>query len=87
MTLKELLDKVDFDRLVPFIEKTEGKHLDSIYGFREAVSRVLTWISCLPSSMASDPTSGPLPGRIGNPTLIRKGQESISATATSAREA
>ena len=36
MTLKELLDKVDFDRLVPFIEKTEGKHLDSIYGFREA---------------------------------------------------
>lgn len=36
MTLKELLDKVDFDSLAPFIEKTEGKHLDSIYGFREA---------------------------------------------------
>lgn len=36
MTLKELLDKVDFDSLVPFIEKTEGKHLDSIYAYREA---------------------------------------------------
>ena len=24
MTLKELLDKVDFDNLAPFIEKTEG---------------------------------------------------------------
>lgn len=36
MTLKELLDKVDFDSLAPFIEKTEGKHLDSIYGYREA---------------------------------------------------
>lgn len=36
MTLKELLDNVDFDSLVPFIEKTEGKHLDSIYAYREA---------------------------------------------------
>lgn len=36
MTLKELLDMVDFDSLVPFIEKTEGRHLDSIYGYREA---------------------------------------------------
>ena len=36
MTLKELLDKVDFDSIVPYIEKTEGKHLDSIYGYREA---------------------------------------------------
>ena len=36
MTLKELLDMVDFDSLAPFIEKTEGKHLDSIYGYREA---------------------------------------------------
>ena len=36
MTLKELLDKVDFDSLAPFIEKTEKKHLDSIYGYREA---------------------------------------------------
>lgn len=30
------MDKVDFDSLAPFIEKTEGKHLDSIYGYREA---------------------------------------------------
>ena len=36
MTLKELLDKVEFDSLVPFIEKTEGRHLDSIYAYREA---------------------------------------------------
>ena len=36
MTLKELLDMVDFDSLVPSIEKTEGRHLDSIYGYREA---------------------------------------------------
>lgn len=36
MILKELLEKVDFDSLAPFIEKTEGKHLDSIYGYREA---------------------------------------------------
>lgn len=36
MTLKELLGKVDFDNLAPFIEKSEGKHLDSIYGYREA---------------------------------------------------
>lgn len=36
MTLKELLDKVDFDSLAPFIEKAEGKHFDSIYGYREA---------------------------------------------------
>lgn len=36
MTLKELLCKVDFDNLAPFIEKAEGKHLDSIYGYREA---------------------------------------------------
>ena len=36
MTLKELLDKVDFDSLVPFIEKTDGRHLDSVYGYREA---------------------------------------------------
>ena len=36
MRLKELLDKVDFDTLAPFIEKTEGRHLDSIYAYREA---------------------------------------------------
>ena len=36
MTLKELLNKVDFDSLAPFIEKSEGRHLDSIYGYREA---------------------------------------------------
>ena len=36
MTLKELLAQVNFDSLVPFIEKSEGKHLDSIYGYREA---------------------------------------------------
>ena len=30
MTLKELLDNVDFDSLVPFIEKTDARHLDSI---------------------------------------------------------
>ena len=36
MTLKELLCKVDFDSLAPFIEKTEGRHLDSIYAYREA---------------------------------------------------
>lgn len=36
MTLKELLNKVDFDSLVPFIEKSEGRHLDSIYAYREA---------------------------------------------------
>ena len=35
MGLKELLDKVDFDTLAPFIEKTEGRHLDSIYAYRE----------------------------------------------------
>ena len=36
MTLKELLNKVDFDSLAPFIEKSEGRHLDSIYAYREA---------------------------------------------------
>lgn len=36
MTLKELISKVDFESLVPFIEKTEEKHLDSIYEYREA---------------------------------------------------
>ena len=36
MTLKELLCKVDFDSLAPFIEKSEGRHLDSIYAYREA---------------------------------------------------
>ena len=36
MTLKELLDKVDFDSLVPYIEKTEEKNFESIYGYREA---------------------------------------------------
>ena len=36
MTLKELLGKVDFESLAPFIEKSEEKHLDSIYGYREA---------------------------------------------------
>lgn len=36
MTLKELIGKVDFESLVPFIEKTEEKHLDSIYEYREA---------------------------------------------------
>ena len=30
------MDKVDFDNLAPFIEKAEGKHLDSIYGYKEA---------------------------------------------------
>ena len=36
MTLKELIGKVDFESLVPFIEKAEEKHLDSIYEYREA---------------------------------------------------
>lgn len=36
MTLKELISKVDFESLVPFIEKTEEKYLDSIYEYREA---------------------------------------------------
>lgn len=36
MTLKELFNKVDFDSLAPFIEKSEGRHLDSIYAYREA---------------------------------------------------
>ena len=36
MTLKELLNKVDFDSLAPFIEKSEGRHLDNIYAYREA---------------------------------------------------
>ena len=36
MTLKELLNKVDFDSLAPFIAKSEGRHLDSIYAYREA---------------------------------------------------
>ena len=36
MTLKELLDKVEFDALCPYLEKYEPKHLDNIYAFREA---------------------------------------------------
>lgn len=28
MTLKELLDKVEFDALCPYLEKYEPKHLD-----------------------------------------------------------
>ena len=29
MTLKELLDKVEFDALCPYLEKYEPKHLDN----------------------------------------------------------
>ena len=36
MTLKELVMKVDFDNLRPYLEKFEPKHLDNIYAFREA---------------------------------------------------
>lgn len=44
MTLKELLDKVEFDALCPYLEKYEPKHLDNIYAFREAydILRTLT---------------------------------------------
>ena len=50
MTLKELLDKVEFDALCPYLEKYEPKHLDNIYAFREAydILRTLT-----PSKQAS----------------------------------
>lgn len=36
MTLKELVMKVDFDSLLPYLEKWENRHLDNIYAFREA---------------------------------------------------
>lgn len=36
MTLKELIMKVDFDSLRPYLEKYEPEHLDNIYAFREA---------------------------------------------------
>ena len=36
MTLKELIMKVDFDSLLPYLEKREKKNLDNIYAFREA---------------------------------------------------
>ena len=36
MTLKELVMKVDFDSLRPYLEKFEPEHLDNIYAFREA---------------------------------------------------
>ena len=36
MILKELIMKVDFDSLLPYLEKWEKKNLDNIYGFREA---------------------------------------------------
>ena len=36
MTLKELIMKVDFDSLLPYLKKREKKNLDNIYAFREA---------------------------------------------------
>ena len=36
MTLKELVMKVDFDSLLPYLEKWDNGHLDNIYAFREA---------------------------------------------------
>ena len=36
MTLKGLIMKVDFDSLLPYLEKREKKNLDNIYAFREA---------------------------------------------------
>lgn len=36
MTLKELIMKIDFDSLLPYLEKWEKKNLDNIYAFREA---------------------------------------------------
>ena len=36
MTLKELVMKVDFDSLLPYLEKWDNRHLDNIYAFREA---------------------------------------------------
>lgn len=36
MTLKELVMKVDFNSLRPYLEKFEPEHLDNIYAFREA---------------------------------------------------
>lgn len=36
MPLKELIMKVDFDSLLPYLEKWEKKNLDNIYAFREA---------------------------------------------------
>lgn len=36
MTLKELIMKVDFDSLRPYLEKFEQRNLDNIYAFREA---------------------------------------------------
>ena len=36
MTLKGLIMKVDFDSLLPYLEKREKKKLDNIYAFREA---------------------------------------------------
>ena len=35
MTLKELIMKVDFDSLLPYLEKWEKKNLDNIYAFRD----------------------------------------------------
>ena len=36
MTLKELIMKVSFDELLPYLKEYEKKHLDDIYSFREA---------------------------------------------------
>lgn len=36
MTLKELIMKVSFDELLPYLKERERKHLDNIYAFREA---------------------------------------------------
>ena len=39
MTLKELIMKVDFDRIRPYLEDFEAEHLDSIYADREVLRR------------------------------------------------
>lgn len=36
MTLKELVMKIDFEVLLPYLKKHEAEHLDNIYAFREA---------------------------------------------------
>lgn len=36
MTLKELVMKIDFEDLLPYLKKHEAEHLDNIYAFREA---------------------------------------------------
>ena len=36
MTLKELLDKVDFDSLIPYLKSYGKRYANTIYGFREA---------------------------------------------------